>query len=109
MVTAEIAAALPAVVAVLTIALSAVGAVTDQLRCVDAARTGARLLARGEEVGLVHDTVARQAPTGADIELSTGAAQVRAQVSADVPTVLRLLGVRRAPQASATARREGSP
>ena len=45
MVTAEIAVALPALVLVLTLGLGAVTAVTDQLRCVDAARTGARLLA----------------------------------------------------------------
>lgn len=109
MVTAEIAATLPVVVAVLTIALSAVGAVTDQLRCVDAARTGARLLARGEEIGPVRHAVAERAPSGADIDLSTGTAYVRAQVSGDVPTVLRVLGVHRAPQASATARREGAP
>lgn len=109
MVTAEIAAALPAVVVVLVVALTAVGAVADQLRCVDAARTGARLLARGEEVSRVEVVVARQAPEGADIDLRVGPSEVEAAVAAEVPTVLELLGVRRAPSATASALREGVP
>lgn len=109
MVTAEIAAAMPVVVAVLAIALTAVGAVTDQLRCVDAARTGARLLSRGEEVGRVRGEVARQAPRGAEIDLRVGPSQVEAVVTAEVPALLGLFGVRRSPQATATALREGVP
>jgi len=109
MVTAEIAATMPVVLAVLTIALSAVGAVTDQLRCVDAARTGARLLARGEEVGRVESEVGRQAPQGADIDLRVGPSEVEAEVTADVPALLGLLGVRRSPHATATALREAVP
>ena len=109
MVTAEIAAALPAVMVVLVVALTAVGAVADQLRCVDAARTGARLLARGEEVSRVEAVVARQAPEGADIDLRVGPSEVEAAVTAEVPAVLALLGVRRAPSATASTLREGVP
>jgi hypothetical protein len=109
MVTAEIAATMPVIVAVLTIALTAVGAVTDQLRCVDAARTGARLLARGEEVGRVKTEVTRQAPAGADIDLWVGPSEVETVVTADVPALLELLGVRRSPHAAARALREGVP
>ncbi|MDP9241529.1 MAG: pilus assembly protein, partial [Actinomycetota bacterium] len=47
-VTAELATALPVLVFLLAVALGAVGAVTAQLRCVDAAREGARAAARGE-------------------------------------------------------------
>jgi hypothetical protein len=48
MVTVEAAVALGAFVAVLALALGAVSAAMDQLRCVDAAREAARLVARGE-------------------------------------------------------------
>ncbi len=109
MVTAEIAATMPVVVAVLAIALTAVGAVTDQLRCVDAARTGARLLARGEEPGHVQSVVARQAPEGAEVDLRVGPSQVEAMVEAEVPVLLRLLGVHRPPRATARALRESVP
>lgn len=109
MVTAEIAATMPVIVAVLTIALTALGAVTDQLRCVDAARTGARLLARGEQAGRVRSEVERQAPDGAAVALRVGASEVEVVVAGDVPALLGLLGVRRAPRATATALREGVP
>lgn len=93
MVTAEIAVALPALVVVLTLALGSVAVVTDHLRCVDAARVGARLLARGEDVGRVRSEVSRQAPAGADIALEVGVDSVWVEVSADPPPLLRALGV----------------
>ncbi|WP_052109863.1 TadE family type IV pilus minor pilin [Knoellia sinensis] len=93
MVTAEIAVALPALVLVLTLGLSGVQAVTDHLRCIDAARVGARLLARGEPVDRVRTEVAAHAPEGARVELTVGAKRVGAEVSADVPTVLAVLGL----------------
>src|SRR5205085_12627019 len=49
-VTAEFGVALPAFVLVLALGLGAVAAATAQLRCVDAARAGARAVARGETV-----------------------------------------------------------
>lgn len=103
MVTAEIAVALPALVLVLTLGLGAVAAVTDQLRCVDAARTGARLLARGEPVGQVRLQVARQAPDRAHIVLEVAADSVRAEVSSDLPSVLSGLGAGARPHGVATA------
>ena len=42
MVTAEFAVVLPAVVFVLALCLGAMGLALDQVRCVDAARAGAR-------------------------------------------------------------------
>ena len=47
MATAELAVAIPTLVLVLFVALSALATVTDQVRCVDAARATARALARG--------------------------------------------------------------
>ena len=49
--TAELAVALPSLVLVLAVALAAVDLGLAQVRCVDAARLGARLLARGEPQG----------------------------------------------------------
>lgn len=103
MVTAEIAVALPALVLALTLGLGAVAAVTDHLRCVDAARTGARLLARGEDADRVRHEVALQAPRGARIVLEAGEGNVRVDVSADLPAVLSILGARATPHAVAHA------
>jgi hypothetical protein len=47
-VTVEAAVALGAFVTVLALALGAISAAIDQLRCIDAAREAARLVARGE-------------------------------------------------------------
>jgi hypothetical protein len=106
MVTAEIAAALPALVLVLTLGLGAVAAVTDHLRCVDAARTGARLLARGETVDQVRPEVARRAPDDARISLEVGDDTIEVEVSADPPRVLSAVGVRTRPRGVAHALRE---
>lgn len=103
MVTAEIAVALPVLVLVLVLGLGAVQVVTDHLRCVDAARTGARLLARGEGVQQVRQEVARQAPRGARIALDVGVESVRVDVSADLPIVLSVLGVSARPHGVAHA------
>lgn len=109
MVTAEIAVALPALVLVLTLGLGAVTLVSDHLRCVDAARVGARLLARGEDAGRVRAEVARQAPEGADIGLDVGIDAITVTVTADSPHLLRALGVSARPQGIAHAVPEAAP
>ena len=53
MATAELAVVLPAVLLVLAVALSALGLAIDQIRCVDAARAGARAAARGDTAAAV--------------------------------------------------------
>lgn len=68
MVTVETAIALSALVAVLGIALAGVAAVTDQLRCTDAAREAARLAARGEP-DRGRAAAERIAPKGASIAI----------------------------------------
>lgn len=109
MVTAEIAVALPALVLVLTLGLSAVAVVTDHLRCVDAARVGARMLARGDDAARVRSEVARQAPEGAAIALSVGADEISVDVSAQPPVLLRALGVSARPRGVAHAAPEAAP
>ena len=84
MVTAEIAVALPALVLVLTIGLSAVSMVTDEVRCVDAARAGARAAARGEPLTDVRLIAARLAPEGARVTVERGPETTSVTVSADV-------------------------
>lgn len=109
MVTAEIAVALPALILVLTLALGAVAVVTDHLRCVDAARVGARLLARGEDPGRVREEVARQAPDGADIAFDVAADSISVDVRAQAPPLLRALGVSAGPRGVAHAVPEAAP
>lgn len=67
--TAEFAVALPAVVVVLAVALWAVSVVEARLRCVDAARAGARAAARGEPLDRVEAAVAAAAPAGATVSV----------------------------------------
>ena len=64
MVTIEAAIALCAFISVLALVLAGMSAVFDQLRCTDAAREAARLVARGEQDHAA-DAVRRIAPPGA--------------------------------------------
>ena len=84
MVTAETAVVLPVLLMVLAGAVAAVVVVGAQLRCVDAAREGARAAARGEPAGVVTDLAARAAPDGATIALGSAGDQVSVTVAATV-------------------------
>ena len=68
---------LPALVMMIFVALTAVGAVLTQLECVDAAREAARSAARGEE-GVPAGR--RVAPDGAAVSVTSDATTVRASV-----------------------------
>jgi hypothetical protein len=68
--TAELAVVLPAVVLLAASGVWAVAAAAAQLRCVDAAGTGARALARGEPVAAVSRAVEDVAPAGAAVSIS---------------------------------------
>jgi hypothetical protein len=68
--TAELAVVLPAVVLLGASGVWAVAAAAAQLRCVDAAGTGARALARGESTAAVSRAVAEVAPAGAAVSIS---------------------------------------
>lgn len=63
--TAETAVVLPALVLLLTFSLWALGAISVQLRCVEAARAGARAAARGEPTAAVRDRAQAAAGDGA--------------------------------------------
>ncbi|KAA9376288.1 hypothetical protein F5972_22880 [Microbispora cellulosiformans] len=88
-VTAETAVALPALVLVLTASLWAVAATGAQLRCVDAARAGARAAARGEAPEQVRAVVLRLAPADATVSVGTGTGTVRVEVTATVRPLWR--------------------
>lgn len=83
---------LPALTVVLALVLWAVAAVTAQLACVDAARTAARALARGEQDAAVRAAAQQAAPSGASVALATSGEHVVAEVSASVGVTLPALG-----------------
>jgi len=69
-VTAEIAAALPALMLVVVAAIWAVALGLAQLRCADAAREAARAAARGEPTATVRDVAHAVAPAGAAMRIA---------------------------------------
>ena len=75
-VTAETAVALPALGLVTVLCMWAVAAVLLQLRCVDAARAGARVGARGEPTTSVRAEAARVAPPGAVVRVEPDGADL---------------------------------
>ena len=111
MATAELAVVLPAVLLVLGVALSALGLAIDQIRCVDAARAGARAAARGDSAGAVVAAASRGAPAGATVATGTSGQLVTVTVTAPPARLAGLVAVPVRPGASATAQREstGSP
>jgi len=111
-VSAELALALPALVAVLALCLTGLGLAVDQIRCVDAARIAARAAARGEPVDAVRELALQVAPDGATAEVDVSADRVRVTVS--VPARTRYLpalpGARASVEAALEpAARMGSP
>ena len=84
MVTAETAVVLPVLLLVLAGAVAAVTIVGAQLRCVDAAREGARAAARGEDVATVRSLTAEAAPSGAAVVVTVGEEEVRVGVTARI-------------------------
>ena len=107
--TAELAVALPSLVLVLALSLGALGLGIDHVRCVDAARTGARLLARGEPPASVLREVRASAPRGARVEVATTADRVTVTVSGGLPRLLAPFSGLAAPRATAVARLEVVP
>jgi Flp pilus assembly protein TadG len=105
MVTAETAVVLPVLVLVLVCAVAAVTVVGAQLRCVDAAREGARAAARGEAPAVVAELAGVVAPDGA----VTGVRQDGERVRVTVAVEVRPLGpvpLRTRVSAEAVAQRE---
>jgi hypothetical protein len=81
MVSAELAAGVPALLLVLGAGVGAVGLGVDQVRCVDAARLAARALARGDPVAAATAVAARAAPPGAAVVVVASGAEVTVRVS----------------------------
>lgn len=81
--TVEAALAVCALVVVLAMALAGVAAVLAQVRCTDAAREAARLVARGEPGGRAEQAASRVAPAGARIAVSVRGDEVVVEVSAE--------------------------
>jgi Flp pilus assembly protein TadG len=93
MVTAETAVVLPVLLLVLAGAVAAVTVVGAQLRCVDAAREGARAAARGEGTAAVA-LAERAAPDGAVVTIRPDGEEVGVTVTAEIaplgPVPLRI-------------------
>ncbi|MGV9302332.1 TadE family type IV pilus minor pilin [Nonomuraea sp. NPDC003727] len=81
-VTAETAAVLPALMVVLAAALWAITVVNTHLRCVDAARAGARAAARGEPLAQVRERTKALAPRGAQVDIARGPETTRVDITA---------------------------
>ena len=105
MVTAETAVVLPVLLLVLAGAVAAVTVVGAQLRCVDAAREGARAAARGEDTALVTALAGRAAPDGARTTVAVDGVTVTVTVTAEVAP-LGPVPLRVPVAASAVAQRE---
>lgn len=105
MVTAETAVVLPVLLLVLLCAVAAVTVVGAQLRCVDAAREGARAAARGETDTVVAELAGRVAPAGADTAVVQDGEQVRVTVSVELAP-LGPVPLRTRVSAEAVAQRE---
>ncbi|WP_069171899.1 TadE family type IV pilus minor pilin [Streptomyces griseus] len=84
-VTAEAAMAIPVLVAFVLALLWALVTAADQIRCVDAARAGARAAARGEAAATVVSTARGAAPGRARIEVKRAGDLWRVRVEAPTP------------------------
>ena len=83
-VTAETAVLLPVLLVVLAAAISVLACIGAQLRCLDAARSAARVAARGDAADLVRGTAERLAPPGATVSLVSTPDTVEVVVTAQV-------------------------
>ncbi len=92
MVTAETAVLLPVLVVVLAAAVFVLACVAAQLECVDAARSAARVAARGEPAATVTRTAERLAPAGARVAVDAGGLGAAATVEVVVRAEVRPFG-----------------
>jgi hypothetical protein len=83
-VTAEFAVVLPVVTLMLAAVLAAGSAAVAKLRCIDAARSAARLAARHEPVPVTLAAARSAGPAGAQVQVSATGDLVRVQVRAKV-------------------------
>ncbi|MEV6583487.1 TadE family type IV pilus minor pilin [Streptomyces sp. NPDC051582] len=84
-VTAEAALVIPALVLFAALLVWALMAAAGQIRCVDAARAGARAAARSEPAGVAEAAARAAAPPGAHVGLERDGDLWRVRVSAPAP------------------------
>jgi hypothetical protein len=108
MVTAEFAVVLPAVVFVLALSLGALGLALDQVRCVDAARAGARAASRGDSYGAVMLVTRGAAPSAALVSIGTSGDLVQVSVVSRPRVAGSLLPMWLRASSTASAAREPS-
>ena len=108
MVTAEFAIVLPAVVFVLALSLGALGLAMDQIRCVDAARAGARAASRGDSPGAVVLVASRAAPSDAVVSVGTSGDLVSVSVVSRPRAAASLLPAWLRASSTASAARDSS-
>jgi len=93
MVTAETAVVLPVFVLILGLILAVVGHSVDAIRAIDAARSAARLAARGEPIDVVRQQALDEAPAGSTVNIEFSAGEVRVRVVAPKRTLIGPLGL----------------
>jgi hypothetical protein len=108
MVTAEFAVVLPSVVLVLALSLGALGLALDQVRCVDAARAGARAASRGDSPRAVVLVASQAAPSEAMVSVSRFGDLVRVSVVSRPRVAASLLPAWLRASSTASAVREPS-
>ena len=97
---------LPVLALLLAVGLWSVAVAGAQLRCVDAARDGARAAARGESDAVVFAATTAAAPRGAQVDVHHDGSRIVVVVSARVGGGLGPLAAIAAPTVSATATAE---
>jgi len=102
-VTAETAMVLPVLALLLAVALWSIAVAAAQLRCIDAARDGARAVARGESDAVATEVARAAAPDGAQVDVRREGDRVVVVVSARVGVGRGPLATIPAPTVSATA------
>jgi len=93
MVIAETAVVLPVFVLILGLLLAVVGHSVDAIRAIDAARSAARLAARGEPLSVVRQQALDEAPAGSTVHVSSDGQEVRVHVVAPERALIGPLGL----------------
>ena len=100
MVTAETAVVLPVLVLLLALLLGVLGHALDYVRSTDAARSAARMAARGEPVSTTERQALSEAPAGSSVSVQSDGMHVQVTIRAPAR---HLLGPITLPAAEATA------
>ncbi|QGN58422.1 TadE family type IV pilus minor pilin [Nostocoides sp. HKS02] len=100
---------MPAVILMVVMALSAMSTALDQVRCLDAARATARLLARGDSPERAITQGRALAPPGAELSVRQSGQDLEVRVVGHPGPALAWLGARATPQGSAVAAEEDDP